>query len=45
MANKDLHDAKRVKNDEFYTRLSDIEKELTHYRPLFKGESHPLQLR
>jgi hypothetical protein len=39
MANKDLHDAKRIKNDEFYTQLSDIEKELIHYRPLFKGKA------
>jgi hypothetical protein len=39
MANKDLHDAKRQKNDEFYTQLSDIEKELIHYRPLFKGKT------
>jgi hypothetical protein len=39
MANKDLHDAKRVKNDEFYTQLSDIERELIHYRPLFKGKA------
>jgi hypothetical protein len=38
MANKDLHDAKRVKNDEFYTQLSDIEKELIHYRPLLRGK-------
>jgi hypothetical protein len=33
--NKNLHNAKRKKNDEFYTQLSDIEKELRHYRPHF----------
>lgn len=27
MANKNLHAAKTAKNDEFYTQLSDIEKE------------------
>jgi hypothetical protein len=30
MANKDLHDAKRVMNDEFYTQLTDIDKELKY---------------
>jgi len=30
--NKNLHKAKKVKNDEFYTQLIDIEKELTHYK-------------
>jgi hypothetical protein len=39
MANKDLHNAKRVKNDEFYTQLSDIEKELIHYREHFRGKT------
>jgi len=29
--NKNLTKAKKVKNDEFYTQLSDIEKELSHY--------------
>jgi len=28
MKNSNLHSAKRVKNDEFYTRLTDIEKEI-----------------
>lgn len=32
MANTNLHSAKRAKNDEFYTRLQDIEAELKHYR-------------
>ena len=30
--------AKRAKNDEFYTRLTDIEKELKHYRRHFRGK-------
>lgn len=36
--NKALGKAKDVKNDEFYTQLSDIEDELRHYRPHFKGK-------
>ena len=39
MANKDLNKAKAAKKDEFYTRLEDIEKELKHYRPHFKGKT------
>ena len=31
--------AKNAKNDEFYTQLSDIEKELGHYKEHFKGKS------
>lgn len=38
MANKNLHNAKKAKNDEFYTQLSDIEKELKHYKEQFKGK-------
>lgn len=30
--------AKRAKNDEFYTQLTDIEKELKHYRKHFRGK-------
>lgn len=30
-ANRSLHAAKATKQDEFYTQLSDIEKELKHY--------------
>jgi hypothetical protein len=30
MKNKNLHSAKRNKNDEFYTQMSDIENELRH---------------
>ena len=36
MANKNLHSAKNAKKDEFYTQLSDIEKELKHYKEHFK---------
>lgn len=39
MGNKNLHDAKKNKNDEFYTLLSDVEEELYHYRKHFKGKS------
>jgi hypothetical protein len=35
--NRSLHSAKASKNDEFYTQLSDIEKELRHYTAHFKG--------
>ncbi|MBM4166459.1 MAG: modification methylase [Ignavibacteria bacterium] len=38
-ANKNLHGAKSSKKDEFYTQLSDIEKELWHYREHFKGKT------
>ena len=37
MANKNLTAAKNAKNDEFYTQLTDIEKELMHYRSHFQG--------
>lgn len=30
--------ARRAKNDEFYTQLTDIEKELRHYKGHFKGK-------
>ncbi|GAB3754362.1 adenine-specific methyltransferase EcoRI family protein [Zhihengliuella somnathii] len=33
-----LNAAKGAKQDEFYTQLSDIEKELRHYRKHFKGK-------
>ena len=36
--NTNLHIAKKSKNDEFYTLLSDIEKEMYHYREFFKGK-------
>lgn len=38
MAQKDLAIAKTSKKDEFYTQLSDIEKELVHYREYFRGK-------
>ena len=38
--NKNLQTAKKAKNDEFYTRLDDIEKELTEYDPaVFENKS------
>ena len=36
--NLNLHEAKRGKQDEFYTQLMDIQNELRHYRPHFKGK-------
>ena len=36
--NENLHKASSAKNDEFYTQLSDIEKELRHYKEYFKGK-------
>lgn len=36
--NSRLHAAKAGKNDEFYTQLTDIEKELKHYKTHFKGK-------
>lgn len=36
--NTNLHKAKNVKNDEFYTQLADISKELVHYKEHFKGK-------
>lgn len=36
--NKSLHKAKKSKMDEFYTQLSDIEKELKHYKKHFKDK-------
>lgn len=38
MGNKNLSAAKKAKNDEFYTRLTDIEKELKNYKEYFKGK-------
>jgi hypothetical protein len=37
--NKNLHQAKNAKKDEFYTQLPDIEKELRHYKEHFKGKT------
>jgi hypothetical protein len=36
--NKSFKKAKSSKNDEFYTQLPDIEKELRHYKEHFKGK-------
>ena len=36
--NKNLLDAKKAKNDEFYTRYADIEKEISHYRDQLEGK-------
>ena len=38
MANKNLNVAKTAKKDEFYTQLTDIERELQHYWPHFAGK-------
>ena len=37
--NTGLNSARAAKNDEFYTQLSDIEKELRHYAQHFKGKT------
>lgn len=36
--NADLHAAAKAKKDEFYTRLEDIQLELSNYRPYFKNK-------
>lgn len=36
--NKNLHKAKDAKNDEFYTQLTDVSKELMHYKEHFKSK-------
>jgi len=38
MANETLKSAKRNKNDEFYTQLSDIENEVSKYKDFFKNK-------
>ena len=37
--NRSLHAAKATKQDEFYTQLSDIEKELRYYTAHFEGKT------
>ena len=37
-ANTNLNRAKNAKNDEFYTQLTDVSKELMHYKPHFKNK-------
>lgn len=39
MKNKNLHNAKDLKKDEFYTQLADIEKEMGHYKDHFKNKT------
>ena len=39
MANKNLNAAKTAKKDEFYTQMSDIERELQHYWAHFRGKT------
>ena len=36
--NSNLHTAKKMKNDEFYTQLTDIEQELKHYKEHFRNK-------
>ncbi len=38
-SNRDLRKASKAKNDEFYTQLSDIEKELGNYKDYFKSKT------
>ena len=38
-ANTNLCKAKKEKNDEFFTQLTDIEKELKHYKKHFENKS------
>ena len=37
--NSNLHQAKKNKNDEFYTQLTDIEKELQYYTEYLKNKT------
>ena len=37
-SNSNLANAKKVKNDEFYTQLTDIEKEMRFYKDFFKNK-------
>ena len=37
--NENLSKAKKAKNDEFYTQISDIENELKHYKKHFRGKT------
>ncbi len=37
-SNKNLHNASKNKKDEFYTQLTDIERELGHYKEHFKDK-------
>ena len=37
-SNRSLHEARKSKKDEFYTRREDIENELSHYAEHFRGK-------
>ncbi len=37
--NKNLHGARRAKQDDFYTQRADIENELKHYKKHFAGKT------
>jgi hypothetical protein len=37
--NRNLNKAFKVKNDEFYTKLTDIDNELKHYKDIFAGKT------
>ena len=37
--NRDLNKANRAKKDEFYTQLTDIEKEMKYYTEHFRGKT------
>ena len=39
--NKNLNSAKTARKDEFYTQLTDIEKEMRYYRMMFFGIRFP----
>ncbi len=34
-----LNSARKAKNDEFYTQMTDIEKEMYHYKQFFRGKT------
>ena len=38
MKNSSLNNARKKKNDEFYTIYEDIEKEVSHYKQYFKDK-------
>jgi len=38
MLNRSFQEAKKLREDEFYTQLPDIERELRHYKKHFKGK-------
>lgn len=39
MGNRNLHKASQNKDDEFYTQLADVEKEVVHYKKHFEGKT------